>query len=191
MRTFTAQSTLSFANRAHANKASVISKRLQVVVPVLGVALVAALVSSICISFLGPENGDATKALLSINVLSILLSIAGVYSLIGVFWNAYWVEREKRVDVESELRETVDSIPAFFKAACIEIPKLESFQALVAENEVQVDSAPEAYFGIAANLADKQFVSGLRMKVGEVLVCDAALPKEHSDFEKLVPVKEA
>ena len=190
MKTFTAQSTLGFATRAHTNNTSAISKRLRVVVPILSIALLAALVSSVYVSFFGFENSEATKALLSINVLSILLSIAGVYSLIGVFWNAYWVEREKRADAESELRETEDSIPVFLKAACLEIPKLESFQALVAENEVQAGNAPETYFGIAANLADEQLVSELRMKVGDVLVCDATLPKEHTNFEQLGLVKE-
>lgn len=190
MKTFTAQSTLGFATRAHANNTSAISKRLRVVVPILSIALLAALVSSVYVSFFGFENSEATKALLSINVLSILLSIAGVYSLIGVFWNAYWLEREKRVDVESELRETEESIPVFLKAACLEIPKLESFQALVAENEVQVDNAPETYFGIAANLANEQLVSELRIKVGDVLVCDASSPRNDSEVDKVVLAKE-
>jgi hypothetical protein len=45
------------------------------------------------------------------------------------------------------------------KVACIEISKLESFQTLVAESEVQKDSVPEAYFGIAENLTSEKFVS--------------------------------
>ncbi len=186
MKTFTAQSTLSIANRVRTSKVSGISKRLQIIAPILCITLLVALGSSICTVFFGTENSEARKALLSINILSILLTMAGVYALCGVFGNAYWLEREDRVDAESELREVVDSMPAFLKMACMKIPKLEEFNALVASKVIEPENASDTYFEIAASLADEKLVSQLRIEMDGVESCETDVAKESFRVEEVL-----
>ena len=164
--TATAQNTLRVAIRTRSSKASNVSKRLKIIAPILCIALLATLGTSVCIAFIGIENAGASKALLSINILSTLLTIASVYALCGVFWNAYWLERGTRVDAESELREVVDSMPVFLQAACNEFPKFEKFNVLVAENKMEMNNGPQVYFGIAASLInDEAFVARVQNEV--------------------------
>lgn len=127
MKNTIATQTLGYAQLAYRSDFQIVAKRLRIVIPILGVSLATTLCSSIALFWLGIGDPAALKALLSINILGGLLLLASVYSMTGIYWNAYWMERAKRVEAEADVREMEQSIPCIVKGVLAEVPKLNSF----------------------------------------------------------------
>jgi hypothetical protein len=109
--------------------------------------------------------GDAVRAILSLSVLGTLTMVASIYSMAGIAWNAYWMERLKRIESEAELYEVLCNTSQIVIKAMCQLPDQKQFGDVVASCDQQMEVTGDISTGsrekFAAKLIRDLAVSGL------------------------------
>ena len=166
MSTLTAEESLRIAMHVNSGRstARILLHRLRTVALIFTVS---AALMVVCVYLLWANRvvGDAARTILSLSVLSMLTMVASIYSMGGIAWNAYWMERGKRIESESELYEVVSNTSQIVIKAMCQLPDQKQFGEVVASCDRQMEAAGDVSLGsrekFAAKLIRDLALSGL------------------------------
>ncbi len=156
MSTLTAEESLRIAMHVNSGRstATVLLHRLRTVALIFTVS---AALMVVCVYLLWANRvvGDAARAILSLSVLSMLTMVASIYSMGGIAWNAYWMERAKRIESESELYEVLSNTSQIVIKAMCQLPDQKQFGEVVASCDRQMEVAGDVSLGAREKFAAK------------------------------------
>lgn len=177
MNTLTARDSLRVATNANRfSNTKGLFQRAQVGSLILAVSAILAIVSSVLL-FANAFDGDAAKAFWTIELLSILSILASAYSLGGVAWQLYWMERAKRVEAETELDEMSENMQQVVIQTMRRLPDQPRFGEFVTKCGVDVARAKKLISCVAQDsLVSQELV--LEVEEAILVVCESDLVVE-------------